>query len=294
MKSNQASRTAEYMALFRALESGRAPQDRLFDDPFACEFLSPNLRRVVSAARLPVFGSWIPWLIDGRWPGARTSAVARTRFIDDRLIAALDEGMSQVVILGAGFDCRAYRLPQLSRTRVFEVDHPATQRAKRACLGRCFDALPGHVRFVAVDFNSQGLDVRLAEEGVSADTPTFWIWEGVTNYLSGEAVSATLDSMRTSAPRSRLVFTYVHRGALDGVAEFPGKAALQKTLAQAGEVWTFGLDPAELPEYLASRGFHLLEDVGSVDYRALYLPAVPRLLRGYEFYRIAVAETRSA
>ena len=159
---------------------------------------------------------------------ARTSAIARTRFIDDSLLDAVRAGVAQVVILGAGFDCRAYRLPSLAQATVFEVDHPATQHAKRACLSRCLDELPGHVRFVDIDFNAQRLDARLVQVGLSANVPTFWIWEGVTNYLTDEAVSDTLNSIRQVAPHSQLVFTYIHRGVLDSARDFPGTAALRK------------------------------------------------------------------
>src|SRR2546429_468606 len=125
MDRHSASRTAEYMALFRALESSRpSSRSRLFEDPFAYGFLRPALRRVVRLSRLPLGSSPVAWFIDWRWPGARASGIARTRFIDDALIYTLREGVGQVVILGAGFDCRAYRVRGIDRARVFEVDHP--------------------------------------------------------------------------------------------------------------------------------------------------------------------------
>jgi O-methyltransferase involved in polyketide biosynthesis len=102
MNANQASTTAEYMALFRALESARPAGKRLFDDPFAQAFLRPWLRRVVTATRWPLVNATIARLIDARWPGARTSAIARTCFIDGEVRAALARGIEQVVILGAG------------------------------------------------------------------------------------------------------------------------------------------------------------------------------------------------
>src|SRR5271169_5826743 len=147
MKPNQASRTAEYMALFRALESFRPSDTRLFEDRAAIEFLRPSLRLVVHLSRTPLIGGWVPWLIDQRWPGARSSGIARTRLIDDALAKALQDGMQQIVILGAGFDCRAYRIPNIQRARVYEVDHPGTLTAKREHLRRVFAGLPPHVAF---------------------------------------------------------------------------------------------------------------------------------------------------
>jgi O-methyltransferase involved in polyketide biosynthesis len=86
MRPNQASQTAEYMALFRALESAQPPSHRLFDDPYARNFLRPSLRFTADLARIPFVGDLIPWIIDRRWPGARTSGVARTKLIDDLLM----------------------------------------------------------------------------------------------------------------------------------------------------------------------------------------------------------------
>jgi methyltransferase (TIGR00027 family) len=174
--------------------------------------------------------------------------------------------------------------------RVYEVDHPATQRAKQVCLVRRLGVLPDHVKFVDVDFNSQRFDSRLTQANLSSALSTLWIWEGVTNYLAAAAVADTFDSIRQLTPRSRVVFTYVHNDVLNESSTFPGIVALRRTLAQAGEEWTFGFDTAELPSYLAAHGFQWREDLGSVEYRRRYLPPTPRLLRGYEFYRLAVAD----
>ena len=106
MKEGQASRTAEYMALFRALESTLPANRRIVEDVFATAFLSPRLRFIVGLSKLPLLGGLVPAFIDYRWPGARSSGVARTRFIDDAVVAALNSGINQVVMLGAGFDAR--------------------------------------------------------------------------------------------------------------------------------------------------------------------------------------------
>jgi methyltransferase (TIGR00027 family) len=175
------SRTAQYVALFRALESQRPPAARLFADPLAECFLDRRLRAVVAAAGLPLIGQIVPWLLD-RWiPGPRPSAVARTRFIDDALLSALAEGARQVVILGAGYDSRAYRLPDLRHLHVFEVDHPDTQAIKRVVIERELGSLPAHVSFVPVDFDREPLADTLAPAGLQVGVATFTIWEGVAS-----------------------------------------------------------------------------------------------------------------
>src|ERR1700754_1776195 len=113
MTANRASRTAEYMAFFRALESVRPQGERLFVDPFAERFVGRGLRRGVWLSRWPWLAGWVNRYADWRLPGARTSAIARTKLIDDAFGDALRDGIRQVVILGAGFDCRAYRLAGL-------------------------------------------------------------------------------------------------------------------------------------------------------------------------------------
>src|SRR5262245_45123710 len=172
MKQNHASRTAEYMALFRALESLRPSGVRLCDDPFAQSFLAPSLRTVIRLAGLPVLRETITWWIDRKWPGARASGIVRTRFIDEVIAKALKDGMEQVVILGAGFDCRAYRIPEIAGIRVYEVDHPATLAAKKERLQQTLNSLPPHVTFVAIDFNQQRLADVLAANQFDASPRT--------------------------------------------------------------------------------------------------------------------------
>ncbi len=281
------SSTAEFMALFRALESTRPPETRLFDDPYAARFLRPSLRAV---ARLSCgrFGrALVQSTIDRLWPGARASGVARTRWIDDALVTASREGkVEQIVILGAGFDCRAKRLSLDPALRFLEVDLPETQAVKRQGLG---DDLEDDVRYVPCDFETESLTEKLEKAGGRLERPTFFLWEGVTNYLNPEAVDDVLEVVSSSAPGSVLLFTYVDRLVLDDPDRFVGSGRLRSTLRRAGESWTFGLDPAALSEYLDSRGLRLICDTGSIDYRAQYIGADGAHLRGYEFYRVAVA-----
>jgi len=284
------SRTAEYMALFRALETARAPSVRLFSDPWAKSFLSPKLRLAAAAASLPPLHSAICAFIDWRWPGARSSGVARTRYIDEALRRGVRDGLCQIVILGAGFDSRAYRIPALAATRVFEVDQPETSLAKQRCLRKSLGRLPAHVAYVAFDFNRASPAEVMGDAGFDAGRPTFFLWEGVTNYLTERAVDATLRYVASAPAGSRILFTYIHRDVLRGGPAFAAGRRARSLVSNVGEPWTFGFEPAELPGYLRARGLHLLCDVDSIAYRACYMGAEGRHLRGYEFYRIAVAE----
>jgi len=287
-----ASRTAELVALYRAIESSRPASTRLFDDPFAPAFLGTRFRWAIRLSSLPLVGAAMPWsLVDGHWAGPRTTVAVRTRYIDDVLDEAMRRGAEQVVILGAGFERRAHRIPRIERTRVFEVDHPATQSRKQEVLTGLLGSLPPHVTLVPADFASHTLDAVLRAAGFCREVQTFFICEGVTHYLSASAVDALLRHVAGCAAGSRMVFTYIHRAMLDGPSAFPGAAGTLATVRRMGEPYTFGLDPAELTPYLDARGLRLVEDVDAGAYRERYL--MPRG-RGQEplaeFQRAALVE----
>jgi len=277
------------MAFFRACESVRPSGKRLFLDPFAVLFLNPPLRRAVGLSAKPVLGTLLRWYMDRRAEGARTSAIARTRLIDDAVGEALGDNICQIVILGAGFDCRAYRLPGINAATVFEVDHPATLALKLAGLRQVLPTLPSNVRFVEIDFNRQTLSERLAGAGLDRARPALFLWEGVTNYLTSEAVDAVLRYVSSCSPGRRLIFSYVHSGVFDGSVYFEDAAGIVRNVARLDEPWTFGLDPKALPEYLRARGLELDRDASARDYRAQYYGKAAMRMKGYDFYHVAVA-----
>ena len=289
MEAGRSSTTAEIVAFFRALESVRPADRRLFEDPFAARFLRPWLRIVVRGSVLPIIGPLLLRSIDRRWPGARSSAIARTRLVDDWVHESVAAGAGQVLILGSGFDSRAWRLPALRRTAVFDIDHPATSAEKRRRLAG-LDADGANVRFVAADFERDAVPEALAQSRFDSTKPALVIWEGVTNYLTAEAVDETLRWIGNLAKGTRLIFTYVHEGVLAHPSDFEGAAQILIAVTSTGEPWTFGLRPEALPGYLAERGLRLLADLGAEDYRARYMGERAKRMRGYEFYRVALAE----
>lgn len=292
MREGRASRTAEHNALFRALESSRPEGRRLFEDPLARRFLTWPLSSVDRLARVPGLGELVAGIIDRRWPGVRTSVVARTRLIDDVISGSLGrsaEPIEQLVLLGAGFDTRAYRMPALRGVAVFEVDHPSTQSAKRRVLERVLAAPPRGVRFVASDFAQDDLRSSMSAAGYRESARSFVLWEGVTNYLTAGAVDSTLRWCSCAAPGSLLLFTYVHSDILTRPDAFVGAGRLFASLEKVGERLTFGIDPGRLTEFLECRGFALEWDLGAAEYRERYFHEAARGMRGHEFYRVALA-----
>lgn len=289
---NRTSRTAEHVALFRAIETARR-HDRVIDDPYATAFLRGRYGPLARLARVPAVGRGLERYLDRRFPGGpRASAVVRTRLIDELVDGALADGATQVILLGAGYDSRAYRLPGMRSARVFEVDHPATQATKRRVVEARVEAgRRGHVRFVAVDLIGDDLGAALKRAGFDDGERTVVVWEGVTNYLTDEAVDTTVRGLAGIVPSgSRIVFTYVDRAALDGTGDFQG--VWQEVVRRHGEPWTFGLNPDAVPGYLRERGMDLTLDQSTREAADRYLAPLGRHEPTAAFYRIAQAEIR--
>ena len=190
----------------------------------------------------------------------RYEGSARTAFFDDAIARHLDT-IQQFVILGAGFDTRAYRQPSGARARSFEVDVPETQAAKREALQKA-GIDPAGVTFVAADFEKEDWLARLSSAGFDRGQPGFFLWEGVTMYLDREAIEATLRKIASSAKGSVVAFDYFTTEALESRAPYWrfGRAAAKA----AGEPLKFGVDSAppsreRLAALLRSCGLELLE-----------------------------------
>jgi len=260
MRHGQASRTAEYNAAFRALENTKPPGQRVLQDPYSDRLLPPGLRLLRRISAVPVVGRGLVSSVDRRWPGVRSSVVARTRLIDDWLSDAVHDDRDQLLVLGAGLDTRAWRLAALARTTVYEVDHPSTSAAKQKRLAT-WGADLRRVRFVEVDFDRDDLVDRLAQAGFDARRRTVVLWDGVTNYLQAESVDTVLRWVGGLLHGSEIIFTYIDAGVLDGSARFEGAERVMQSLRRSGEPWTFGLRPAALAQYLAERGLRLRDDL---------------------------------
>jgi len=222
-------------------------------------------------------------------PGALASGLARTIYIDDLLKKTLKAGAQQVIILGAGFDTRALRLPALKNVPVTEIDHPDTARKKMEILKRLNGSLPANVRYLQIDFNRQSLDELFREQAVDMSIPTTLIWEGVTNYLQREAIAEVFALAGQFPPSTSIIFTYIDKKVLDNPSVFFGAERLLKDLDAIEERWTCGFAPEELADFLQSFHLRLVEDKSAEDYRENYIPERTKLLKGYEFYHVAMA-----
>lgn len=262
MNTATPSKTAETAAAFRAREAQKPEQDRVCNDPLARHFIGPFF---IALGRHRWLGRVFRWLGESQFPGLGGAVLARTRYIDQHTTACLGNGIRQLVILGAGYDTRAYRLVDPAQgVRVFEVDHPATQAVKLAKLREVLDPVPVHVQFVALDFGRDELAQRLIDAGYDPAQRTLFIWEGVSYYLSAAAVDQTLAFMaRHSGVGSAVLFDFFARAVIDGTSRRKEAISLRTRLKQRGEPLLFGIDDNELVPFLRERGFETLEVVGA-------------------------------
>ena len=241
-------------------------------DPLALDLVPKHIARPLAALARAAAGRAGAHRAMGRLSlGLYDNVVLRTQRIDELLEGACARGARQVVLLGAGLDARAYRLAGLADAIVFEVDHPATQTAKRRRLaGRAPAAR--EVRFVAVDFERERLPAALAGAGFDPAGPSAWVWEGVTMYLSEAARRATLDAVsELGAPASELLVTYMRPDDVRG----PVRRAACAAAALVGEPIR-GLVGAEaFGAELGERGWRVLEDEGAEGWARRYWAEPP-------------------
>lgn len=261
MKDSVSSKTAEQMALSRAIESLRPLGDRVCDDPYAIRFLSTRYRLL--AISRPTRAATVR-LMDFLFPGHHGYVLGRTRYFDDLVSPSAAEGFSQLVILGSGFDSRAYRLHGLQRLRVFDVDHPATQARKTDTVHRRLRFSPTNITYVPVDFCRETPHPKLAQHGYDAAAKTTFIWEGTTPYLTAEAVDETLAFVATqSGNGSRIIFDYILRSVVEGTCQLDGARNEFRRMGRTDEPLTFGIGEGEIASFLHERGFVDVQDVGA-------------------------------
>ncbi len=283
------SLTAEGMALLRALEQARPPAQRIINDSYAAAFLRfPGLRWL---ARSRWLSRLLLRLFDKRAPGAVEFLTIRPQLVDELASELAVQGLEQIVILGAGFDTMLLRIrDRLQNVTLYEVDHPATQAAKRATLARL--GTPANVRFVAVDFEQDDFVEKLHEAGFEPARQTLISWLGVTYYLTPPAMARTLTQIATlGGTGTKFVFDYMLEEVIDGTSQNQEALSKARFVARLGEPWLFGLQPEEVSSYLAPLGFRLLNNYTPEELQAQYCPTrnVPM-----KYVRIAVCACGSS
>jgi methyltransferase (TIGR00027 family) len=259
MKPGQRSRTADAAAALRASHALYA-RPAVFSDPYALELTSPGWRRVVGNRLLHHL---VLRRLFKRLAPVTAQIVGRSRYAEDCLADALQRGVKQYVIVGAGLDSFALRRRDLEQSlRVYEVDHPDTQRAKREQLAARGISLPSNLEFAAVNFETEDIAAGLRRSSYRAPQPAFYSWLGTTHYLRNEATLATLAAIAGfAAAGSEIVFDYSLPSEMMPPEVSRSAERLRRSTARQGEPMIGGIDPQRLHRELPPMGYTIVEDL---------------------------------
>ncbi|HXB57314.1 MAG TPA: SAM-dependent methyltransferase [Vicinamibacteria bacterium] len=266
VEAGKPSKTSVLVMAARAI-GARDPDPTVRNPDWLAEhLLGPEERALIpdNYALLALDQDYREAMKDPRTRGLVLTMTVRTKFNDEHLLQAVGEGALQVVNLGAGFDSRAYRFRQaLRNVKVFEVDYGPTQEYKRHRVQEVLGPPPPNVRYVPIDFTREQLADVLGRAGYRTDLRTFFLWEGVTQYIPEEAVLETLRFVAgNSASGSAVVFDYSTRSRLE---ELPKVSEAERTLQAMvrawGEPWIFGIPEGTTASFVKNAGLDLVENL---------------------------------
>ena len=282
--------TAQGVAKQRLIESLAKPSKRIIYDPYAENF-------VLGAGIIKLMGhDFSVWLSKKFVPGFHEHLISRTRFINDLIKKSISEQVEQYVILGAGYDSRAYNLKLPSGLKIFEVDQPEVQEIK---LSKLPDEIPNseNITYVSVDFNYQSLKNQLLNSGFDKSKSTIYTLEGVSQYITREALNSTLSELALLTPNSNATFfmSYVNRllredpKACFGIGySKPERAAkfITNGAAKVGEPWISLYSSKEIEDLLSQNSFTLIENKTLADLNSKYFTPVGRTIPENHIFKI--------
>jgi methyltransferase (TIGR00027 family) len=298
MREATPSMTALVVSLIRAAHSRTAPLP-LIDDRWGEQLVPESVIAAIGQSLLPDSATnqegAIPVDFDAalRASPAHGNVVLRSRYTEEALREAIARGVTQYVLIGAGLDSYALRIPAVAEhIRIFEIDHPATQAFKTQRIAECNIAVKDSVHFLPADLSQEALGTVLRNSPFDPGELTFFSLLGVTMYLSAEANRATMRAIaKCAAAGSELVFTYIDQEMFSpSVPAVPETFTNMKDeVAAQGEPFISGFDPSSLQQNLASVGLSLEEDLSDLELIARYDPGDLNKLRSVKQSRIAKA-----
>jgi methyltransferase (TIGR00027 family) len=265
VEARKPSLTMVRTALWRAVHRLRDQDPKILDDPFAGFLAGFDTDEAVLEAHDASDAA--------RIPGVRTPFVVRNRYAEDELTNAVEKGVGQYVILGAGLDSFAYRRTDLMQSLVvYEVDQPASQAWKQQRLAQLQLPVPAGLKHVPVDFETQTLSTELTHAGFRRNAPAFFSWLGTTQYLTREAILSTIGEVANlAAPGSEIVVQFIAPLSTIPEAEAAIANALAERSARSGEPWLSYFTPAGMEEIFRQVGCKVIEHFGAVEATSRYL-----------------------
>lgn len=274
--SKGAAKTGAGPTVLMAIEQFFPKEQRILNDDFAYAMLSTGMKAFVSLMRFP---NLLNWMVNGSEkdiPGVWGGMIMRKRYIDECLHASIGE-IDAVVNLGAGFDTRSFRMPELRNFPIWEIDQLNNVKAKNRQLQKNFSNIPTKLHLVPMDFDKESISSVLVSNGYNQQMKTFFIWEGVTQYLTRAGIEATFDFLSNASAGSRLAFTYVLRDFIEGKKMYCWEKGYKKYVI-TDNVWIYGMNSEELPALLDKYGWKLIENKDAAQLAVSYIKPTGRTL----------------
>jgi len=266
------SKTALFASLRRAIANRDFGDEKLGPDYLAKFFLPAHFRFFI---RFRKIRENTKEKLNNFLPGLNEYMIARTAYFDGLFINALNNKIPQIVLLGAGYDSRAYRFAKInSSSKIFELDIIPTQIRKKKLLKRARIEIPGHVKFVPIDFNNDSLKGALEKAGYDHSEKTLFIWEGVSYYLNKESVGETLDFVRNSShSESAIAFDYTVALSEEAFKKYYGAKKFTQTMREyhGNEELLFSIDEGKIESFIESKDLKVIEHLDNVEIEKRFL-----------------------
>ena len=256
-------------AFMKAIEYLAPRELRLFEDKYSKHFMSPMYRFFYKLMTNKTMYRWLMGFREKSTPGVVGALMSRVRFIDDLLKNLEQGGFKSVVNLGSGYDTRILRLSDLSHVVYYEVDGPGVVESKKKIIEDLKVKYPMNLQLLAMDFNKDNLNEKLSSVGFEQNGKTFFIWEGVTQYITKEAMKDTLKFISECGRGSSLVFTYMDASVVNQPEKYPDSNRLIRQFSLMGlNICAHSSD--EIHELVSSLGMEVVADIGSKEYTDMY------------------------
>jgi methyltransferase (TIGR00027 family) len=266
------SKTALLTAFYRAV-GNKEFQNRKFGSDYLAEIFLPfYVRFLIKSKRMRAKAKDKD---QTRMPGVFEYVMARTAFFDEVFADALNESIPQIVLLGAGYDTRAYRFADLNKySRIIELDNAATQNRKKKCLKNFKIEIPERVAHISMDFNKESVKDVLQCAGYEDDRKTLFIWEGVCMYLEAKSVDTILAVITDSSHReSAIAFDYAITIADDNSHKYYGAGEIIQIMkkSRSNELFKFTIDEDKIESFFDQRGLNIVRHLNHIEVEKSFL-----------------------
>jgi methyltransferase (TIGR00027 family) len=266
------SETAIFAALYRAVANKEFKKERLGPDYLAEYFLPSHFRFFIKFKKIRAN---VKNKSNKLTPGMYEYVLARTAFFDNVFIDALNKNIPQIVLLGAGYDTRAYRFAKLNNTtKIIDLDIATTQNRKKKCLKKAQIDIQKHVTLVPIDFNKESLKNVLEKAGYENNEKTLFIWEGVSYYLEPESVAATLEFVNNSSHNDSVIaFDYAISISEKNINNYYGVKEFAQTWRKyrSNELFRFAIDEGKIESFLEQRGLKIVNHLDNKEIEKTFL-----------------------